>query len=291
MSKASGRPINYTNPSKGADELRKLYDVKGYRTSKTGVLSTDVVGGIAGLGVPDSVLSEYVDLKNLKRGFTWWVKRAAKFGTQTVSVERDALIKVCLQKAYLDSTSLPESFYMFCRDIVGYPDLEANHIPMCDTVADTNKYSMLQACRDTFKSSLSAAAYPSWLCGRDYFINDNTSTVRILLASEVMALAKRNLDWCKQIMDWDRAKVYKPLCGDHRGQTGWTWAYVLSKYRVDPRIGGPTISYSGVDSDRTGFHYDYIICDDVQAERQSSSREQIDVVWNFYQLLFSLLEI
>jgi predicted phage terminase large subunit-like protein len=194
-----------------------------------------------------------------------------------------------MQRAYLDSKDLVDSFYNFARDIVGFPDLDnKNHIKMCEVIAGPDKYAMLLACRDTFKSSLAASAFPAWLVGRDYLLNNETSTVRILLASEVMALAKRNLTWTKQIMDW--RSEYKVICGDHRGQTGWTWSEILSRHRVDPRIGGPTIGHGGVDSDKTGFHYDFIICDDLQAERSSSSREQIDVVWSFYQLLFSLLE-
>jgi phage terminase large subunit-like protein len=288
LSPRANRPKDFVEPDK--DELRKLYDPAGYEKA---------LDDKAFDSLQDSVKREVSDrfkkYAKYSRSCSKWKQEAHKVAkdlkASDVEQGKDALIRYCLQRAYLDSNDLSDSFYNFAKDIVGYPDLDNNnHIKMCETIAGPEKYSLLLACRDTFKSSLACAAYPSFIVGRDYFLNGETSTVRILLASEVMALAKRNLTWAKQIMDWDPRGTFKLLCGDHRGQTGWTWSEILSRHRVDPRIGGPTIGHAGIDSDKTGFHYDYIICDDIQAERQSSSREQIDVVWNFYQLLFSLLE-
>jgi predicted phage terminase large subunit-like protein len=63
----------------------------------------------------------------------------------------------------------------------------------------------------------------------------------------------------------------------------------MSKYRIDPTMAEPTVSTMAIDADRTGFHYEIIICDDIEAERNSATREQIERVWDFYRLLYSLV--
>lgn len=52
----------------------------------------------------------------------------------------------------------------------------------------------------------------------------------------------------------------------------------------------PTISVSGIDNTKTGSHYDLIIIDDAVSQKNTTNREQMDQVLNWYRLLLSMLE-
>ena len=201
-------------------------------------------------------------------------------------------IESALRQAYFGSSRPWESFYHFYREIVGNPYMDPAHLKMARFIADRRKrFRMLQACRGTFKSSMGAAAYAAWRIGKDY-LEHGESTIRIFFASEVLSLAQRNVLWTKRILEWNVR--YQHLAGIHRGRKDidppWGVQGLTSRYRIDSRIAEPTIMPIALGSEPTGFHCDLIICDDLQAYASSMSREQIEKVWEFYRLLFSILD-
>jgi hypothetical protein len=201
-------------------------------------------------------------------------------------------IRYCYQKAYLDSSNLAESFYHYSREIVGR-DIPDNDGRMRFFAYMTNpKHNkMIQAARGSWKSSICVADYITWLIARDLFLNGE-SKLRILLASEVDNLATRNLRWARIIMTW--RKEFHALAGDHReskrGGANWGDSGIMSRFRRDPSVVENTVWAMGRDSEATGFHADYIICDDLQALRGSTTRDQIDKCHDFYRLLLSILD-
>lgn len=216
-----------------------------------------------------------------------------------------AVTNYCLARAYTSD----DGFYPYLENILGYGDLYLPfHGPMAQaTTAPTHKtykptekiglvthtrrrYKMIQACRGSFKSSISTFGYATWLIAREY-TRTNSCNIRILIGCEVLDLAKGFVRAARQIMEHEPRWV--ELFGDHRGNIKvrrWTDNGLTSRFRTLPRLKEPTISTIALDAPRSGNHYDVIIADDLETERSSASREQIEKCWEFYRLLHSLLE-
>jgi len=150
---------------------------------------------------------------------------------------------------------------------------------------------MLQAARGSWKSSLAVVDYAAWRIGRDMVLNDGDSKLRVLLASETEHLAKRNLRGVRQLMEWRRG--YSALLGKQkpgpRDVKPWGTTQITCKSRKDSTVLEPTVAIQGRDTEITGFHYDLIIADDLEAERSSASADMIENCWELYRLLQSIL--
>lgn len=216
-----------------------------------------------------------------------------------------SVVNYCLARAYTSD----DGFYDYCHDILGFRDMyEGFHRPLCEhTVEPTHtlytpddkkpvgaaikrRYRMIQACRGSFKSSVSTVGYATWLIAKEYTLTD-ACNIRILIGSEVLELAKAFVRGCRQVMEFEPR--WRELFGDHKGDIKgryWTDNGLTSRFRTLTRLREPTVSTIALDAPRAGFHYDVIIADDLETERSSASREQISKCWDFYRLLHSLLE-
>jgi len=228
-------------------------------------------------------------MKALKGSFTSWVSRANKLAKSKGADNN--IVKYCLQRAYFDSDDLAESFRMYSQDICGRKldsDRRLEFFPFC-TSGKRNK--MIQAARGSWKSSICVVDYATWRHGRDFLISDYESRNRTLFASEVLELARRNMRWALRIM---RSKRYMDLVGDHkaREKEGFPWGVqeMVSAYRKDTTLGDPSMMPMGANAERTGFHFDLILCDDLEAERSSATSDMIENCWDFFRLLFSILD-
>jgi len=217
----------------------------------------------------------------------------------------EAVTNYCLARSYTSD----DGFYAYCVEILGYGDLhEPFHGPMCEMATmpkyrtftpdekeslestTRRRYKMIQACRGSFKSSIATVGYATWLIARE-MTELGTCNIRILFGCEVLELAKSFVRGTRQIMESEERWV--KLFGEHQGDKKkrvWSDLHITSKFRTIPRLREPTVSTIAIDAPRAGFHYDVIIADDLETERASASREQIEKCWDFYRLLHSLLE-
>lgn len=232
------------------------------------------------------------NLSQRQETFSTWLKLAKKH--ESGKSPNPVAVKYCLQQAYFNSTDLAESFFNYSCDIIGRSkdgltrDKRAQYF---EFLTRPGRFKMVQAARGSWKSSICVCDYSSWCIGRDYIINGNSSE-RILLASEVQELARRNARWVLLNM---RTKPYIYLAGDHKdsgkqGALPWGVWEMMSRYRSDPLLGDPTLMPMGSSSERTGFHFDKVICDDLEAQRSSATRDMIENIWDFYRLLHSILD-
>lgn len=249
---------------------------------------------------PDLLLME---LKRLNtNSYESWRRKAKKYAKAKVP---ETVVNYCLARAYVSD----DGFYDYCHDILGYRDMyKGFHGPLCiHTVDPTHsyyspdkknpieitlrrRYRMIQACRGSFKSSVSTVGYATWLIAREITLTD-ACNIRILIGSEVLALATAFVRGCKQVMESEPR--WRELFGDHKGDIkgrSWSDTGLTSRFRTMARLREPTVSTIALDAPRAGFHYDVIIADDLETERASASREQIAKCWDFYRLLHSLLE-
>lgn len=204
------------------------------------------------------------------------------------------------KKGYFDATDLQWSFYNFTNEVIDRKDdVTGNRIPKDGSdrrieffsflTNQKSKFKMLQASRKTWKSSIGAVDYPLWRIGREYFLTDESS-IRIMNASEATPLAYRNTTWQKNIMEFNPR--FRRFGGEHRTTAKsaiWGRMGILSAQRKNLNIGENTITPFGISSASAGFHYNLVICDDLQAERTSTSRDQIEKCYDFYRLLHSIL--
>jgi hypothetical protein len=257
---------------------------------------------------------ELGDYQNLSGSFEDWVSRSKQARTRNEPEYAD----YCVRKAYFDSDDLAESFYAYCRDIVMASVGEsANkldrvaHLLMIEFLAGkgrpkslkearkrislkyvhgSDRYKMLQAARYSLKSTIGAAGFATWRVAQDYVLTGE-SKLTVLFASENLSLAKRNVQWCKQIFEW--SEDFIKLAGDHKGthadKQRWSLTEGLtSQFRRDPIIAEPTIAPIGVTAGRHGFHFKLIIRDDLQAEASSATPQQIDKCHDFSRQLHNI---
>ena len=218
-------------------------------------------------------------------GYGDWQREARR--REAAGFSRGVVLR-CRAYSYVPRKDEWYGFYRYCKEVLGYQDLyDRFHVPIAKLVTSKKKYKMLQACRGSFKSSIATVGKITWRIGKEY-LESGESSLRILVASEVLAVANKFVKQAKQVMSWNVG--YKELFGDHSGEVGWTDKSITSRYRMNPNLAEPTLSAIALGVDRSGFHWDLIVCDDLEAERSSASRDQIENVWDFYRLLHSLLE-
>jgi hypothetical protein len=230
------------------------------------------------------------------------MKTAKKLDQKGIS---EAVVNYCLARAYVST----DGFYSYCKDILGYKDLyEEFHGPMAQHAVEPHyklytpdkkdkldepsrrRFKMIQACRGSFKSSVATIGYATWLIARETTLTGACNT-RILIGCEVLALAHAFVRAIRQILENERRWVN--LFGDHKGDIRgryWSDQGLTSRFRTLHRLKEPTVSPISIDSPKAGNHYDVILADDLETERASASREQIEKCWDFYRLLHSLLE-
>ena len=224
----------------------------------------------------------FADLKKERLNFNTWVKKARN--TNDIEMARRFYAQ-----GYANSKDIDTAYYHYCKDICGFKDMTPRfHGPIVEALMQTDqRYKMIQAARGTFKSCIGVQAYGAWTIGRDVW-NNGHSSKRILLASEVLGFASVNLRKIRQVLSWN--KSFQNMYGDHRSKDDWGSTSLTSEFRLNPILAEPTVSIAGLGSDRTGMHFDEIICDDLQARRSVTSVEQIEQCYEFYRLLYSLLE-
>ena len=198
------------------------------------------------------------------------------------------LVNYCLSRAY----TCRDGFYPYLKDILGYGELyKPFHEPITDlTVNPHYRYKMIQACRGSFKTAVSTLGYATWLIAREYALL-GTCNIRILIGSEVKDLAESFVSAIGQTVQYNAR--WTTLYGKHKGEREdrkrWREEEFTSSFRTKV-LPQATCSAISTKSPKAGNHYDVIIADDLETERASATRDQIEKCWTFYRLLHSLLE-
>ena len=152
------------------------------------------------------------------------------------------------------------------------------HKPITDMLMSPTKKKLLVIPRGCFKSSIASISFPIWL-----LINDPNR--RILIDSELYTNSCRFL---REIKGHLTSKIMIDLFGEFVGPT-WTESELIIKQRTKV-YKEASCTASGIGSQKTSQHYDYIIADDLSSIDNSMSDDQRDKVINHYKLYISLLE-
>lgn len=133
--------------------------------------------------------------------------------------------------------------------------------------------------RGSLKSSVSSVAFPIWLLIRD-------PNKRIMLDSAVYDLSSQFLNEISQHLE---ARHVVDLFGEFRTRDDWSSKSLTIKQRTKILKEGSVVA-SGVGSPKTGAHFDVIISDDLNNQKNSNTPELREGVWKHWQMSHAILE-
>lgn len=174
----------------------------------------------------------------------------------------------------------------FCVDVLGYHDLNDEHVELCRQLESAHKNKMVLMPRYTFKSCIATEGYSLWRLAKNV-------NLRILIYSDASTKAEGFLgEVVNHILGRVETSRFKEMFGEweHKDKSlAWNRSQVIIK----PRTSGqkePSIDTSGIESSKTGCHYDVIIFDDIVSETNVTTKSQMDKVSECYKKSLSLLK-
>lgn len=163
--------------------------------------------------------------------------------------------------------------------LLGYKDVNPRtHGDMIHCLESDAKRKLIVMPRGTFKSSIGSVALPIQLLIKN-------SNLRILLDSEVYTNSKNFLREIKMHM---QSPMLISLFGDFQTEP-WNEAEIIVKQRTKV-LKEASITAGGIGTEKTGQHYDVIICDDLNSPSNSNTKEGREKVIQHYRYLTSILE-
>lgn len=182
--------------------------------------------------------------------------------------------KEILRETYKDS------LYRTAYDLLEYKDLTATtHLPIVHCLEAESKRKVICVPRGTFKSSIGVVAFPIWLLLRD-------PNLRILIDSEKYENSKNFIREIKGKLEMPNVTA---LFGDFKSDSNWAEGSLTIKQRTKV-LKESSITASGVAANKTSQHYDVIIHDDMNSDKNSDSIEARQKVIDHYRLNTSILE-
>ena len=180
-----------------------------------------------------------------------------------------------------------QDFAFFCREILGYKDMAAEHEELCWFIQHHPAlFKLILMPRYTFKSCLATTAYSLWLLA-------NNPSLRILIYSSSSTLAQTFLvDIKNHILHLNQQSLFRAVYGDwevdpKRGV--WNQSAIVVKPRIVAHA-EPSIDTSGIETSRVGAHYDVIIFDDLVVKENVTTKDLMDKVYDCYKTALSLLK-
>lgn len=173
-----------------------------------------------------------------------------------------------------------QSLYLTAKYLLGYSDInERTHGEMIQVLENSSPRKMIIMPRGTFKTSLAVVAYPIWRLLR----NPNE---RILIDSELYSNAKRSLREISQHLENEQLV---DLFGKFRGDSVWNEGEIQIRQRTVIKR-EPSVVASGIGAEKTGFHCDVIVGDDLCSPNNMNTAENRDKVYDHYRYFTSILD-
>lgn len=133
--------------------------------------------------------------------------------------------------------------------------------------------------RGSLKSSIGSVAFPIWRLLRD-------PNKRILIDSATYDLSTQLVSAIAQHLE---SSNIVGLFGAFKTKDDWS----SKSLTIDQRtkiFKESSVVASGVGSPKTGSHFDMIICDDLNNEKNSATPELREKVYKHYQMLYAILD-
>lgn len=179
-----------------------------------------------------------------------------------------------------------DNFSRFCREILGYKDMNDIHKELCSILSDEEKNKIILMPRHSFKSCICTVGYSLWLLARE-------SNARILIYSDSATKAEGFLgDVVSHIYGSVEGSIFRKVFGNweqEAKQETWNRSQIVIKPRTTSSK-EPSIDTGGIETSKVGNHYDYIIFDDIVSDVNVTTKAQMDKVADCYKKALSLLK-
>jgi hypothetical protein len=196
-------------------------------------------------------------------------------------------------EAYNTLAKASSDYHFFCKSILGSADMNIYHYELCRFIQfNHHKYKLCLMPRYTFKSCVITQGYSLWNMW-------NNPNIRILIYSDCASKAEKFLLGIKNHIEGKTAgSRLREFAGINQEGTGWEVASHKDKWNesqinISTRTVGhvePTVDTGGIETSKTGMHYDMIIFDDIVSDINVTTRAQMDKVHECYKKALSLLK-
>ena len=182
-------------------------------------------------------------------------------------------------------TRYGRDLFLFCKEAVGYADLNDQHQQLCTFLQTEKRPKLILTPRYSFKSSVATDAYALWRLSR----NDS---LRILIYSDSVERAQARLTEIKNHVLGMKPgsqfrKVYGPWETDPKKGV-WNQGAITIRPR-QTAYAEPSMDTAGIESSKVGAHYDLIIFDDLVTKENTTTKDLMDKTYACYQAARSLL--
>lgn len=192
-------------------------------------------------------------------------------------------------------------FFFFCKEVLGYKkdedigyyDLNSVHKELCDFLQhDKKKSKIILMPRHSIKSQIITVGHSLWKLVK----NPN---LRILIYSDSQTKASGFLSGIKSHIEGKAPnskfrEMYpkwetQPRGGDADNKGTYTDSRIVISARTYEQK-DPTIDTGGIDTSKTGMHFDIIFFDDIVSDANTTTKVQMDKVHACYKKALSLLK-
>lgn len=172
------------------------------------------------------------------------------------------------------------SLFATSKLLLGYKDVNVQtHGNIISCLESDSTRKLIVCPRGALKSSLGVVGYSVWILLR----NPNA---RILIDSEIYTNSKNFIREIKAHLESERLTQ---VFGQFKSDSNWTEGSITIRQRTHP-YKEASITASGVGAVKVGQHFDFIICDDLNSNKNSGTEEGRKKVIDHYRLNLSILE-
>lgn len=187
--------------------------------------------------------------------------------------EQTSVITNALQLAY------KQSLFLTAKHLLGYREItERTHGEIIECLQSASKQKLICVPRGCFKSSIGSVSYPIWLLM-------NNPDLRILIDSELYENSKNFLREIKAHLQSDD---FINVFGDWKSST-WNEGEIIIKPRTRNKKEA-SITCGGIGTQKTSQHYEVIIADDLNSQKNSLTIENRMKIIDHFRRYTSLLE-
>lgn len=189
-------------------------------------------------------------------------------------------------RVYLQERS-KQDFTWFCREVLGYADLNAEHDALCTFLQhDPSLIKLILMPRYSFKSSVGTVGYILWRLL-------NNPNERWLITSDSTEKAEGFLVGLKNhLLGQSATSKFRAVAGHwevdpKRGV--WNQSALVIAPRTQAQV-EPSVDTAGLETSKVGKHYDGIIWDDLVTDKNVTTKDLMDKVSDCYRKAQSLLK-
>lgn len=183
------------------------------------------------------------------------------------------------QKSIVLKYSYKHSLFHTCKYLLNMQDVnERTHMEMITALEEPTKRKLIVMPRGSLKSSVGVVGYSIWLLL-------NNPNLRILIDSAVYTNSKNFIREIRAHLESDKLVS---LFGEFKTQN-WSEGELTINQRTKV-LKEASITASGVGASKVGQHYDVVLHDDLNVDKNSGSTELCQKVLDHYKLNISIAE-